>query len=390
MLCISQEGLKKIKLQHGDRICLRKSNAPSTAPFPVHVSIYNETDHPGLEHYDQLESLKVTTTISNLALQDCVQNLQDVICLKVVAPELPASLTQKMQDTLVHMFNGQHPTESPTVETVLSTISNLAANLATFLPELLTLVPKCMEHYESIGPSGDSQRRIKFNDTKTVAKCCASADVHTEDTSQHQVEHRVCTSSAPDARTDASIPIVIARALKQLGTRFPDLKMSSATSHLPGTTSSPVTFMVSILPSDPNWEHGELSMSGSVALIDIHRTNPPMRGSPQQPFAGNTTLQSYYNSAHAAPVCELRQARKAVTAPQAGGPGTAAVLKLEPGELTDAAACAIVNQMLRRQSQVHAGMHDTFETNIPPVLLCVLNASVTMCVQVKQMVCVCC
>lgn len=354
MLCISQEGLKEIKVKHGDRILLRKSNATSTSPFPVRVTVYNETDNPGLQHYDQLERLKVTITISNLALQDSVQRLEDVVSLQLVAPELPASLTRKMQNTLAHTLNGQHVTELPTVEIVLSTIGRLAENLSSILPDLLTLIPKCMEQYQSIGPSGDTQRRIKFNNRHTAAQCCASAD-----SLESKVEHCDGSSSKRDIRMDAAVPTAIARAMKQLGTRFPDFKTSPAISHVSCTATSPVPFTVSLLPSDPTWEHGELSMSGNIALIDHRSVSPSMCGGPQQSSASYTAFDSHCPSAHATSACDLRQARKPVTAPQAIGQGTAAVLRLEPGELTDAAACAIVNQMLRRQAQVHAGVHNT-------------------------------
>lgn len=356
MLCCSQEGLKRIKLSHRDRVHLRKTENTTTSPFPVHVSIYNESDHPGHEQYDQLEGLKVTATISEQVIHDAVQHVRHSVQLKVLAPQLPRRLTDKMQKTLWDIIIDQSLAATDAVTCLLSALSVISEKLSDLLPELLTAAPECMEAYESIGPAGDTQRRIRFNDWDTASRVDFAGCSQTGD-SPEQGGSSCGASFTPDYMTHAGMPHAVSKALKELAPRFPDLMMIPTASQSEGLTVSSASFTVSLLPSDPNWEHGALSICGTIAQVDSiqawatpakprHSTDDVDSLALVQPNVGSNKTQA----------CGHHRAREPVTAPQAHGQGLAVVLKLEPSDLLDVAACTMVNQMLRKQARMHAGM----------------------------------
>eukprot|EP00892_Ulva_mutabilis_P006650 jgi/Ulvmu1/4357/UM002_0082.1 len=364
-----QEGLKQIKLRHGDRVHLRKTHAASSGPFPVYVSINTDEDHPECEQFDQLEGLKVAVTVSETVLKVSALHLSDFIQLSVVAPQLPLCVTQKMQQTLSGMLVEDQAVEPHAVASAVNMISSLSARLPHLLPDLLTVLPEATEQYETVGSNGNTQRRIKFVDTKEDEVSALASDEDSgvdaaEQCAEHSSAHAVALPLSHNMRTMKSIPDGVPNGIWQVVqdsvSRFPDLRLAPGI--VDALTTSALPFTVSVLPSDPNWEHDSLPMSGKVALMgDQHSASNVAAGPAHATAAADHVLTVKNRSAASFATRQARRnanSRQPVLAPKAQGRGLAVVLKLDPCEMTDAATCAIVNQMMMKQAQVHAGKAD--------------------------------
>lgn len=352
-----QEGLKEVKLRHGNRIHLRKTAGAPSSPFPVLVSIHIEQDRPEYAQFDQLEGLKVVVTISNAILNDSVKRISDVAILHVAAPQLPLFLRIKMQHTICGKFMDARADQPHAVACTVMAVASLAAGLQSLIPDLLTLVPTAMEQYVSIGVNGDSERRMKFSDVEEqVVKSHGPPDIPNS--------HVRCDEGRADEDianlpcTEAGIPDVIAQAAKALASRYPDLlPMPVDAEHGRGTPSA-IPFTVSVLPSHPTWEHGRLRLSGKVAVLPGVRTDSSPLDSSMQVFGveHSSFCESHGQAPSGAPGCQdILQPRPPALMPQVQGMGMAVTLKLTPSELTDAATCAMVNQNLKTQARLRAG-----------------------------------
>lgn len=361
--CMVQEGLKSVKAKHGDRIHLRKSSGTANPPFPVHVSIANETDVPGHTHYDQLEGLKVRVSVSSSVLKDFGGNVEDMMEVSFVSNQLPQSLTQKMQDRIPSLLSFGFPSQVNAVPFVIQTVDLIATRLSEVLPELLSLLPLCMETYESIGPGGDSERRIKFIDVESPPAAVEATPSSSTTSNGSRVQDEIAVRCSPqDAAEHADAPCTLSKTIQGLVARFPDLRITSSKLQPDSGVLQSVAFVVSILPSDPDWQHEALHLSGTVAMIDRRRSNQIHASisdqSSHRPMSQRAAEHSTSSSAKSCPQRGMQKEPRPAIAPQARGEGTATVLKLEPSHLTDAVACAMVNQMLKKQAELHVGAQE--------------------------------
>lgn len=347
-----QDGLKQVKLRHGDRVKLRRTHGVAASPFPIHIYMLIEQDRPEYEQFDQLEGLKVAVTISQAVLDRSVQRLAEAISVQVVAPQLPPCLTSKMQQTLHSQFIDQQPCQPSAVACAVTAILNLSTRLPHLLPDILNLVPQATEQYETIGPDGNTERRIKFLDVAEEVRFSVSGQSGAPDAPERVAGVRAGDNEAalPDIPR-AGIPEDIALLMKDLALRFPDLTPMPESAFGP-TAVSAVSFTVSLLPSDPTWEHDRISLTGKVALMyDSNSALTEPGAAREQPSCHSASTDFIAQPEDE----EHTQSRMPVSAPKAEGRGMAVVLKLQPSELTDTAACAMVDQMLRKQAQAHAG-----------------------------------
>ena len=371
-----------MKQAWGTQMHLRKAAAGSTpdAPFPVRIKFTPEPPD-SCSLFDQLEELTIGVSINKKILSPGIlHDLWQALEIAVESPHLPSELTAAMASELQQKVPRSGFTRSVFIRSgfmvspvgaVLGAVREAFVKLPEQLPDLLTLKPRLLESYESVGATGNSERRIKFISAPQEEPSGGQRGEHVPAEGlageQSREEQKEAAQTPPAG--EPGVPEAYSQVFKMLAARFPDLK---ATACVPDSgalplslpqqalpTFPPVKLSVSIVPSDAHWDHGPLLCHGVLAI-----TGPA--GCQARPDEARSELHRHADQAtqpvRRGATPSSRGAARPVRAPhvpqsRAAGPPMAAALALEPGPFADPPTCAIVNHKLSQEAQATAGAH---------------------------------
>ena len=390
-----QEGLKGLKQEWGSELRLKKATAASStdAPFPVSLVLHPEPPD-ACSLFDQLEGLTLRATIHKqlLAMSDggAPAPIWQALSLAVESVQLPSCLCRAMTAQLRQKLASTAPSfcgGAAVVRIVLEVVNKSFSMLLSDLPELLTVKPELLESYESVGATGNSERRIKFTLSSNENDLDTIDEAPSTDASQVQAiadigaaEEKPVVSCSTD---EPQLHPNIQKMLKLMAARFPDLQSThqstcaASSDHHGASDAGPdvseTPFTVSITPSDASWLHGSIKCLGTVALsasssersedtsnlpsessvnIKSPSSEAVMAQQHSTPAVGEAT-KSNGGESHSG---KGRAPRRAcVPAGQAAGPCMDVTLAVEPGPIIDVPTCAIVNHMLTKEAQCASG-----------------------------------
>ena len=388
-----QEGLQGLKQEWVSQLHLKKAPAAASpdAPFPVSLALHPEPPD-SCSLFDQLEGLTLRATIHKQFLEmssgGAPAPLWQALSLGIESAQLPRCLCKAMSAELRSKVASSAPSfcaGAAVVRILLDVLRRSFLMLLSQLPEFLTVMPQLLESYESVGATGNSERRIKFTSPPNENEAALS-----EDSGAPVVTDTAAAVETPDTTVSwneaPQLHPAIQKMIKLLAARFPDLRATAdraceavgereASSTEPGGlgVQEEVPFCVSITPSDASWLHGSVQCSGSVALLDSP-SDPSgitslalFKGSSNDPSSGTTMM----SQKHSTPVAEepstslpsgerKASGARAFRAPlvpsgRAAGQRMVATLAVEAGEIVDVPTCAIVNHMLSKEAERASG-----------------------------------
>jgi hypothetical protein len=369
-----QEGLKALKEQWGSQLKLKRTSpsASADAPFPVNLMLLPEPPD-SCSLFDQLECLTLHATINKgfLAMSEgsAPAPLWHVLSIEIDSDQLPRSLSRAMTSKLRYDLATSAPSfcsGAKAARVILGVIRESFSMLLSSLPELLTLKPALLEYYESVGAAGNSERRMKFTpDTDEAEPPSSTVNLDPEAQSETAAVTAAQTkyseqSSDASGRNAPPMHPSIAKMLRMLSTRFPDLKATYIFDRAQNPIdrdaefASLIRFEVSVTPSDASWIHGSLQCGGTV-FVSIQQPSHPTASPPQpsvtEKLSGGTTVTPE------GPVGNRRPVRRPhVPVARTEAPPMTATLYLKPNSVVDLPTTALVNHMLRNASDSVAGV----------------------------------
>jgi hypothetical protein len=353
-----QERLKALQAQWEPSLALQRAPQDSAhAPFPLMLRF--DVDVPAsCSHFD-LDSIAVITTIEHRFLSASASDSDAVppescadaasaallphVRMHMESPSLPYPLRAAMAAHLCIGHRGDPA--APRATALVATLSNVYARATTQLPELLTLVPEALERYDGVDARGSTERRTAF--VLSEGKSGSGADVQDGVASASQAARSMGPVQALPAESQHSNPELqgstvtplcgLAAELARLQRRFPALECTCGSNGNRRGVSC--TFRLELTPSDPAWQGGSVSLSGTAQECEAVAAS------------GASTAPAHSQIADATGVGTGRTAQ----VPVATGAGADVTLQVDANETVEADAAALVSKLLARNARAVSG-----------------------------------
>lgn len=229
----------------------------------------DETDGPSGSTPVDLE------TAQPLSIQIASKDLPECLC-KRIAADLEDYWRSRVQDVKTgYLLHG--------------VLMKLKSNFI----EYLRCMPNCIEGYESVNDAGATVRRYAFvepapSDATPSESICETGSPRIETGPLKSWQKRSCSQSVEDA-ANSVLDEPLATEVSMLKLRFGDSNFKLVEKGM-SSDSTKAEFSARIMPSDPDWDSGELDFKGSLSVQKDGGLGVSLRLAPSVPLPWNVRI----------------------------------------------------------------------------------------------------
>lgn len=319
--------------------------------------------HTGGEEHSVIDlSVAVTSASLPSALKQAIAHK---LCIAAAAPGARAS--SSLPSDLASARHGEGG--AGLADALAAAVRFAGGNLL----DLLLLTPQLQEQYPSVSADGSSERRIKFAADagadafargaaaeRTAGACSEGASASDSAGAQHAKQpgsgaaHACTAVGAASPGNACALPQQLETALQRLRRRYSTLRYSamgeSVAGGLAGRAVRHAAFTVDVTPTDPDWTHEALSLTGVASLVHsgqaaAAQSLPSDVRASELPNASRDVASTGTAGAHKS--AAAGRSRRAVV-PVATGPAMAVELAVTDRGAIDAAVANMTTKMLQR------------------------------------------